>query len=135
MERRRLYNKQLSEADEDELGRLAKKYGRKFIADEVMKVPLSSMGRPPTETPAHNAVAIECAIDERRVRGSRSPVDDVARVIYRQEHGGRKGDAGWETFLKNFKRNRPRGRQKVMAWAKSHQADDEWRCFLDEDEA
>jgi hypothetical protein len=135
MERRRLHNKQLSKADAKELSRLVRKYGRKAIADDAMKVPRPSMGRPPTEMPAHNAVAIECAIEERRVRGSRSPVDDVARVIYRQEHGGRKGDAGWQTFLGNFKRNRPRGRRKVMAWAKSHQAEDEWLCFLDEDEA
>ena len=127
--------RKLTAADEDELGRLAKKYGRKLIADEAMKVPLPSMGRPTTETPLHKAIAIECDIAERRAGGSRTPVDDVARVIYRQEHGGRKGDAGWEAFLKNFKRNRPRGRQKVLAWAKSHQDDDDWRHFLDEDEA
>ena len=60
------------------------------------------------------AIAVQLGMGRREELGSRSPLDDVMRVIYRQERGGRKGDEGWTQWRSNFVRRFKRNRKKAM---------------------
>lgn len=114
MERRRLYNKQLSKADEKELGRLVKKYGRPRIAEWALTVRMPRMGKPAKGKPEVEAHAIQLGIGHFEGRGSNRPFIEVARIVYREEKGGREDDEGWEKWLAAFKRRFLRNRKKLM---------------------
>jgi hypothetical protein len=104
----------LSEADAKALGRLVKKYGPKVIAEEAMKVQLPlDAHRPSKGIGALKASAIEFGIQHFRERGRHDPLLTVARIVYRQEKGGRKDDTEWDTWFRTFKRQRARWRRDL----------------------